>query len=73
MADFALVDPGKSLKTPQSSSVRGILLQSPKIYNKKDIVLITPEKKIDDNEIFTDTRKTCFATNAISAFSFFKF
>ena len=51
----------------------GILLQSPKIYNKKDIVLITPEKKIDDNEIFTDTRKTCFATNAISVFSFFSF
>ena len=47
MADFALVDPGKSLKTPQSSSVRGILLQSPKIYNiKKDIMLITPEKKL---------------------------
>ena len=47
MADFALVDPGKSLKTPQSSSVRGILLQSPKTYNrKKDIMLITPEKKL---------------------------
>ena len=58
------------LKTAQSNSVRGILLQSPKINNKKDIVLITPEKKIDDNEIFTDTRKTCFATNAISVFSF---